>query len=91
MGALRRSPLLPFARDWGWVSLPRFVERRAGSARAPGTLNGSHGALSILSQDEIRRTERVRLFIDFVSQRPAEYAPRLLGSLPEVALTLEPQ
>ena len=70
--------------------LPRFVgDAEPGLVRAPGTLNGSHGALWILSQGETRRTKRVRLFIDFVAQRLAEYAPRLLGPPPEAAPTLE--
>lgn len=69
--------------------LPCFVgDSEPDLVRAPGTLNGSHGSLWILSQGETRRAKRVRLFIDFVSQRLAEYAPRLLGSLPGVAPTL---
>lgn len=65
----------------GMGLLPRFVgDAEPGLARAPGTVDGTHGALWILSQGETRRTERVRLFIDFISQRLAEYAPRLLGS-----------
>ncbi|KQX42862.1 LysR family transcriptional regulator [Devosia sp. Root436] len=70
----------------GVGTLPRFVgDTEPGLVHAPGTLDGSHGALWILSQGETRRTKRVRLFIDFISQRLAEYAPRLLGSPSEVA------
>ncbi|MFK4811979.1 LysR family transcriptional regulator [Devosia sp. ZW T5_3] len=66
--------------------LPRFVgDAEPDLVRAPATLNGAHGALWILSQGETRRTKRVRLFIDFISQRLAEYAPRLLGPDPEIA------
>lgn len=70
----------------GMGLLPCFVgDAEPGLARAPGTGDGSHGSLWILSQGETRRTKRVRLFIDFVSLRFAEYAPRLLGSFPEAA------
>ena len=49
--------------------------------RAPGTAPRLNGALWILTQGDSRNTKRVRLFIDFVSQRLAGRAPLLMGSL----------
>ncbi len=38
-----------------------------------------HGTLWLLTQGETRKTERVRLFTEFMSRRLAAYAPLLAG------------
>jgi hypothetical protein len=38
-----------------------------------------YGTLWLLTQGETRKTKRVRLFTEFVSQRLAAYAPLLAG------------
>jgi DNA-binding transcriptional LysR family regulator len=47
--------------------------------RVPGTELHMHGALWLLTQGEMRKTKRVRLFTEFVSRRLAAYAPLLAG------------
>jgi hypothetical protein len=48
-------------------------------ARAPGIEPRLNGTLWILTQGEARKTKRVRLFVEFMSQRLAGYAPLFAG------------
>jgi hypothetical protein len=41
-----------------------------------------HGTLWMLTQGEIRKTKRVRLFTEFLSCRLSTYAPLLAGLVP---------
>jgi DNA-binding transcriptional LysR family regulator len=67
----------------GMTRLPCFVgDADPLLTRAPGIEPRLNGALWILTQGEARKTKRVRLFIDFVSQRLAGYAPLLTGLSP---------
>jgi DNA-binding transcriptional LysR family regulator len=64
----------------GLTRLPCFVgdsDRRL--VRAPGIQPRLNGALWLLTHGETRKTKRVRLFIEFASQRLAVYAPLLAG------------
>ena len=64
----------------GLATLPCFVgDADPQLARAPGSPLHLHGALWLLTQGETRKTERVRLFTQFVSGRLAAYAPLLAG------------
>lgn len=64
----------------GMTRLPCFVgDADPLLARAPGIEPRLNGALWILTQGEARKTKRVRLFTEFVSQRFAAYAPLLTG------------
>ena len=47
--------------------------------RVPGADLHMYGTLWLLTQGETRKTERVRLFTEFVSRRLATYAPLLAG------------
>ena len=47
--------------------------------RVPGTHLHMYGTVWLLTQGETRKTKRVRLFTEFVSQRLAAYAPLLAG------------
>jgi DNA-binding transcriptional LysR family regulator len=64
----------------GMTALPCFV----GDAdplllRAPGTKTHLYGPIWLLTQGETRKTKRVRLLTEFISQRLAAYAPLLAG------------
>jgi DNA-binding transcriptional LysR family regulator len=64
----------------GITTLPCFVgDADSLLARVPGTELHMYGTLWLLTQGETRKTERVRLFIEFVSRRLAAYAPLLTG------------
>ena len=64
----------------GLATLPCFVgDADPRLVRAPGSPLQLHGALWLLTQGETRKTERVRLFTQFVSGRLAAYAPLLAG------------
>jgi len=47
--------------------------------RVPGIDLKGHATLWLLTQGETRKTERVRLFTEFLSRRLAAYAPLLAG------------
>ncbi len=68
----------------GMTTLPCFVgDTDPLLIRVPGTGLHMHGTLWLLTQGETRKTNRVRLFTDFMSKRLAAYAPLLAGcSLP---------
>jgi molybdate transport repressor ModE-like protein len=86
-GAPFRAPdaevqLAAVRQGLGMTRLPCFVgDADPMLTRAPGIAPRLNGALWILTQGETRNTKRVRLFIDFVSQRLAGRAPLLMGSL----------
>jgi DNA-binding transcriptional LysR family regulator len=64
----------------GITRLPCFVgDADRLLARVPGIEPKAQAILWLLTQGEARKTKRVRLFNDFVSQRLAVYAPLLAG------------
>jgi len=64
----------------GMTRLPCFVgDADRLLARVPGNDPKAHATLWLLTQGETRKTERVRLFTEFVSRRLAAYAPLLAG------------
>lgn len=67
----------------GMTTLPCFVgDMEPSLVRVPGAKIHVHGALWLLTQGETRKTKRVRLFIEFMSRRLAQYAPLLAGQIP---------
>ena len=64
----------------GITTLPCFIgDADPLLVRVPGTDLHMYGTLWLLTQGETRKTERVRLFTEFVSRRLAVYAPLLAG------------
>ncbi len=64
----------------GMTPLPCFVgDADPLLARAPGANLQMHGTLWLLTQGETRKTKRVRLFTQFMSERLKTYAPLLAG------------
>ena len=64
----------------GMTTLPCFVgDADPLLVRVPGIPLHKHGTLWLLTQGETRKTNRVRLFTDFVSRRLAAHAPLLAG------------
>ena len=64
----------------GMTRLPCFVgDADRLLARVPGIELKAHATLWLLTQGETRKTERVRLFTEFLSRRLAAYAPLLAG------------
>lgn len=64
----------------GITTLPCFVgDADPLLARVPGTDLHMYGTLWLLTQGETRKTERVRLFIEFISRRLTAHAPLLAG------------
>ena len=64
----------------GMTTLPCFVgDADPLLVRVPGTGLRMHGTLWLLTQGETRKTKRVRLFTDFVSERLMTYVPLLAG------------
>jgi DNA-binding transcriptional LysR family regulator len=64
----------------GMTTLPCFVgDADPLMVRVPGTDLHRHGTLWLLTQGATRKTKRMRLFTEFVSQRLAAYAPLLAG------------
>ena len=64
----------------GMTTLPCFVgDADPLLTRVPGTDLRTHGTLWLLTQGETRKTKRVRLFTDFISERLANYVPLLAG------------
>jgi DNA-binding transcriptional LysR family regulator len=64
----------------GITALPCFVgDTEPLLERVPGTDLHLYGPVWLLTQGETRKTKRVRLFIEFLSQRLAAYAPLLAG------------
>lgn len=86
-GAPFRAPdaevqLAAVRQGLGMTRLPCFVgDADPMLVRTPGIAPRLNGALWILTQGETRNTKRVRLFIDFVSQRLSGRAPLLMGLL----------
>ncbi len=70
-----------------WKVLHAVLERFVGDAdpllvRAPGSRVHRYGSLWLLSQGESRRTQRVQLFIEFISKRFAAHTKLLAGRRP---------
>jgi len=64
----------------GMTKLPFFVgDADHLLARVPGIDLKSPATIWLLTQGETRKTKRVRLFTEFISQRLAAYAPLLAG------------
>ena len=64
----------------GLTRLPCFVgDSEPQLTRAPGTQPLRNGVLWLLTHGETRKTKRVRLFMEFASQRFAAYASLLAG------------
>jgi DNA-binding transcriptional LysR family regulator len=64
----------------GMTTLPCFVgDADSSLARVPGTELRLHGTLWLLTQGETRKTKRVRLFTEFVSERLEAYVALLEG------------
>ena len=64
----------------GMTTLPCFVgDADPLLVRVPGTDLHMHGTLWLLTQEETRKTKRVRLFTEFVSRRLAVYASLIEG------------
>jgi DNA-binding transcriptional LysR family regulator len=64
----------------GITTLPCFVgDADPQLVRVPGTELHMYGTLWVLTQGETRKTKRVRLFTEFVSQRLATHASLLVG------------
>jgi DNA-binding transcriptional LysR family regulator len=64
----------------GITTLPCFVgDADPLLVRVPGVDTHLYGTLWLLTQGETRKTERVRLFTEFVSRRLAAYGPLLAG------------
>jgi len=64
----------------GMTKLPCFVgDADRLLARVPGVDLKAHATLWLLTHGETRKTERVRLFTEFVSRRLPAYAPLLAG------------
>jgi DNA-binding transcriptional LysR family regulator len=64
----------------GITTLPCFIgDADPLLVRAPGSDLHLHGTLWLLTQGEARKTKRVRLFTEFISQRLSAYAPLLAG------------
>ena len=67
----------------GMTTLPCFVgEAEPSLVRAPGTDLHLYGTLWLLTQGEMRKTKRVRLFTEFMSRRLAAHVPLLAGLSP---------
>lgn len=74
------AQIIAVHRGAGMATLPCFVgDRDPLLARAPGANLHMHGTLWLLTQGETRKTKRVRLFTEFVSERLTSYAPLLAG------------
>ena len=64
----------------GMSALPSFVgDAEPLLIRVPGTGLGPHGTLWVLTQGETRKTRRVRLFTEFISNRLRAHAGLLAG------------
>ena len=64
----------------GISALPSFVgDAEPLLVRVPGTRLGPHGTLWVLTQGETRKTKRVRLFTEFISERLHAHAGVLAG------------
>ena len=64
----------------GITTLPCFIgDADPLLARVPGSDLHLYGTLWLLTQGDTRKTKRVRLFTEFVSQRLAAYTPLLAG------------
>ena len=73
--------LLAAAREGiGLATLSCFVgDADPQLVSAPGTHLELYGTLWLLTYGEMRNTKRVRRFVEFISHRRANYAPRLAG------------
>ncbi|MGA0599217.1 LysR substrate-binding domain-containing protein [Caulobacter sp. KR2-114] len=70
----------------GLTRLPCFVgDPDPLLLQAPGLAPRINGALWMLTHGETRKTKRVRLFVEFISDRLGNYAPLLAGlSVPSI-------
>ncbi|KQS05181.1 LysR family transcriptional regulator [Sphingomonas sp. Leaf357] len=67
----------------GIATLPCFVgDADPQLERVPDTNLHMYGTLWLLTQGETRKTKRVRLFTEFISERIVGYGRRLTGQLP---------
>jgi DNA-binding transcriptional LysR family regulator len=74
------AQIIAVRQGLGLATLPCFVgDADPSLARVPGTRLHMHGTLWLLTQGETRTTKRVRLFVEFMSERLAGYAPLLRG------------
>ena len=74
------AQIVALRQGLGMTTLPCFVgDADPQLARVPGTRLRMHGTLWVLTQGETRKTKRVRLFTEFVSERLATYVPLLAG------------
>jgi DNA-binding transcriptional LysR family regulator len=64
----------------GITTLPCFVgDADPLLARVPGSDLHMYGTLWLLTQGQTRKTKRVRLFTEFLTDRLSTYAPLLMG------------
>ena len=74
------AQLVAVRQGLGMTTLPCFVgDADPLLARVPGTALRMHGTLWLLTQGETRKTKRVRLFTEFMSERLATYVALLAG------------
>ncbi|WP_428390935.1 LysR family transcriptional regulator [Lichenicoccus sp.] len=74
------AQIVAVRRGLGMTTLPCFVgDAEPLLARVPGTGLRMHGTLWLLTQGETRKTKRVRLFTEFMSERLATYVALLAG------------
>lgn len=77
------AQLAAVRQGFGLTTLPCFVgDADSLLTRAPGVDLHQYGTLWLLTQGETRKTNRVRLFTEFVARRLAAHAPRLAGLSP---------
>ena len=78
--ARNRAAAVAVRQGLGMATLPCFVgDADKSLVRVPGAALHRHGTLWLLSQGETRKTQRVRLFLEFVSRRLGAYGPLLAG------------
>ena len=72
--------LVAVRQGLGITALPCFIgDADPLLVRVPGSPLHKHGTLWLLTQAESHKTKRVRLFMDLIGARLAEYAPLLAG------------
>jgi DNA-binding transcriptional LysR family regulator len=77
------AQLAALRQGLGMATLPCFVgDPDPLLVRVPGTAIQMHGTLWLLTQSDVHKTKRVRLFTEFVALRLAAYVPLLAGLTP---------
>jgi DNA-binding transcriptional LysR family regulator len=77
------SQLAAVRQGLGITTLPCFVgDADPLLVRVPGTDLHMYGTLWLLTQEEARKTKRVRLFNDFLFRKLVTHAPLLAGLSP---------